>query len=674
MSAQKGIETGTVQRAKASGHAHVTQVAGDYEEHHHQYVRGWDYLGSTRVDSHELDRLKHTFVDAPGASGQGQVAEAVRLLRRPDRRCNVLTLVGDAGSGRRTAALRVLREVGVAKERIRWLMLDWDRPRIDQIPHTKGHGFVLDLTGYRSLAEDFYTGLADYQREAAAAEAVLIILAVPETWAPGPLSTVPSVRLSRPAAKDVAEAHLRHLAPERLDWLVKAPLGNLLTESAHPSDAARLATLVTEAQGDAPESIEEEFTEWKAHLRDWFERHCGPEDLRERALLIATALLEGVPADIVMRAADQLFVKVKGVLPPGGALAGQDLDGRLNAIGACQVGEGISLDAKRHGLAEAVLKHVWQQRPPLRQALLEWASDISAPQGVAVQHLQRIAGSLARMSLLPGGTTVQSVASGWIETGRTAHRRLAVEILEAMALHPVTGVGVRKQLYDWAHQKNTSEALATAVAEICSGRLGETYPRVAMTRLRLLATRPDGRGREAAADAVRILAGAAEKRVLVLSEIVAWSESPDGIMRQAGAGTFLALTDITSDQLFPLPASEETSGTSTNTPAEHLFTRGWRAALLEPATADAAHDRLSAWLDSPKLSDDQVLPLAAAVLRGRLGRPRAAELLVGSSASTGLGQDRRRALLDQLLSEQATPATGLEQHIELVTQDASSAS
>ncbi|MFF3459692.1 hypothetical protein ACFYXH_36435 [Streptomyces sp. NPDC002730] len=657
MTGVEGTGTVPVQQAEASDHAQVTQVAGDYEEHHHRYVRGWEYLRSVSVDDGELDLVEHAFVDPPGPHGSGQVAHAASMLSRCYGRSHVLVLCGEAGTGRRTAALRALCQAGVPRKRISWLVLDWDRPRTEQIPHTAGHGFILDLTGYR-MHEDFYTGLADYQQQAQAAEAVLVILADPSGWNPGTLATVPTVHLARPSAVQVAEAHLRHLAAGRVDWLTNDPLDGLLAQAASASEGARLARLIAQVKGDDRSAVKQQFTDWHDHLEGWFEKHSAPGDLRERALLVAAALLEGVPADVVLGAADRLFSEVGGELPRGGALSGRDLDKRLEAICASPTGdEGISLEEKQRGLSEAVLKYVWRQRPQLRPVLLEWASQISAPNGVAVLHLRRITDCLVQLSLLPGGSTVRSVASKWIETGHEAHRQLAVEILETMALHPVTGVAVRKQLYSWAYHKTTSKQLTAAVAAICAGRLGQKYPRVALTRLRLLAARDDAQARDGVADAVRTLASDPEQRVLVLSEIVDWAESTDSTIHKAGASTFLALTDITSDTLLPLPAPQESADEAPDALAGQLFVRGWRAALREPTAAQEAHRHLAAWLDSSKLEDDQVLPLTAEVLRGYLGQAGAADLLVGSPGSSDLGRVRRKKVLDQLISEVASPGS-----------------
>ncbi|WP_318218765.1 hypothetical protein [Streptomyces sp. SCL15-6] len=647
-----------LQQAEASGNSQVTQVAGDYEEHHHRYVRGWEYLRGARVDDAEMDLVDNAFVDPPGPNGTGQVAAAASRLTRPYDRNQILVICAEAGAGRRTAALRVLRNAKVPRDKILWLLLDWDQPRTEQIPYTENHGFVLDLTGYRTLTEDFYTGLADYQKDAEANSAFLVILADPGAWNPGTLTAAPSVPLVRPPAPQVAKAHLAYLSAGREDWLNSPPLDTLLAPAAPAADAAHLARLIARAKGNDRAAVKEEFTDWHDHLENWFDKHSQEGDLRERALLLAAALLEGVPADVVLAAADRLFTEVGGQLPPGGALAGRDLGKRLESIHARQVaGEGISLEAEQHGLPAAVLKYVWQQRPQLRPVLLEWASQISAPNGIAVRHLRRIADCLVQLSLLPGGATVRSVASTWIETDRIAHRQLAIEILETMALHPVTGVATRKQLYDWAHQKTTSKELIRAVGEICAGQLGRKYPRVALTRLRLLATRGDDDSLQAVTDAVRTLAAAPEQHTLVLSEIIGWAESADTKLRMAGTSTFLALAEVGDIHLL-LPGEQESADDLRARPTGQLFVRGWRAALQEPAIAEAAHARLASWLDSPALPDQQVLPLAGEVLRGYIGQAGAAAVLVGSSSSSDVGRSRRRRLLDQLILEHAATPSG----------------
>lgn len=121
------------QEADASENAVVKQVAGDYEEHHHRYVREWQYLKSATVDADEVRLVDRAYVHAEGesASGERQVARGVRLLKQTTDRHSVIVLTGPDGTGRRTTALRVLREAGVETKNLQSLVLDWDRPRTE---------------------------------------------------------------------------------------------------------------------------------------------------------------------------------------------------------------------------------------------------------------------------------------------------------------------------------------------------------------------------------------------------------------------------------------------------------------------------------------------------------------------------------------------------------------
>ncbi|MEU9034617.1 hypothetical protein AB0D45_06840 [Streptomyces sp. NPDC048352] len=646
---------GVHQEAEAAENARVTQVAGDYEEHHHRYVREWQYLRAVGIDTDEIALVEREYVHAEPVGGQeGQVARATRLLKRPVGQHSVAVLIGAAGSGRRTTALRVLRDVGVQGDNIRSLVLDWDRPRAEQIPSTPDHGFILDLSGYSTLPADFYQGLSSYQKDSAAGGAYLVILATAEAWRPSTLASVPRVDHVQPPAIEVARAHLRYAKSDRLEWLADGTeLAELLGSTTRPADAVRLARIVAEGTPGSAQDAKSEFENWQDHLTQWFNEHEGVEHLRDRALLIATALLEGLPAGVVMAAADKLFNLVQGVLPPGGPLAGPDLKVRLDNVGAKRVGDdGLSLSKDRHGLHEAVLTHVWSQRPPLREVLLRWASDITAQGGVAGKYRERVAEAITRLAVGPGGQAVLGIVKEWTAMDSPAHRRLAVGVLENTATHPGIGVAVRKYLYDTAKQKNLAETQATTVAEVCAGSLGRAFPRVALTRLRLLASRTDRRGTAAVAQAIRTLAEEPELRDLVVSEIVGWAEDEDAQVRQAGATAFLALTSLAGEDPIALALVGEPGAVDTAV-EDSLFVRGWRAAWRHDS--DSAVESLAAWLDSSAVPENQCLDIAEAVLKGTVGDAGVSNLLVGEAGvTTNAGIHRRRILLNRLLPS-ATP-------------------
>lgn len=667
--AAEHVEEQVRQEAEAAENAVITQVAGDYEEHHHRYVRGWEFLGTVDVDADEIRMVDHAYVHAEGESvvGDRQVARAVRQLKPPTGQHNVIVLTGSAGTGRRTTALRVLREVGVAPKNLKCFALDWDRPRTEQLPATPQYGFVLDLSDYSSLPEDFYQGLGGYQKEALTAGAYLVILATPTTWRPRNLANIPRIEHAAPPALSVARSHLKDLKAERMPWLddpTDTPgainLAKLMTSATSPDDAVWLAELIAEADDESQSAVKEEFEGWQGHLLTWFKNHDEPEHLRDRALLIATALLDGRPGEVVMAAADQLFKQVKGKLPPGGALAGPDLETRLEDIEADRTeDDGLSLSAVRHGLDEAVLSHVWVQRPHLRSELLRWASQITAPKGVAARHRAQVATALTHLATGPGGHAVLRIVDQWIASEVDAQRRLAAGVLESTATHPGIGVAVRKYLYDAAGQRNLSEALARTVAEVCAGRLGHEYPRVALTRLRILAGRADQRGAPAVAQAVRDLAAEPRLRPLVLSEIVGWAESDDLTIREAGTRAFLVLTELAGDTPLALALAEDLFAEDGPGLADHVFVRGWRATWRHEPLADAAKKSLATWLDSPSVPDDHAVDITVEVLNGSTIDARAADLLVGGSATTPEGRARRVKVFNRILppvAEQAPPS------------------
>ncbi|OSC52431.1 hypothetical protein B5181_38785, partial [Streptomyces sp. 4F] len=109
--------------------------------------------------------------------------------------------------------------------------------------------------------------------------------------------------------------------------------------------------------------------------------------------------------------------------------------------------------------------------------------------------------------------------------------------------------------------------------------MGRSYPRVALTRLRLLASRGDRRGADAVARAVRTLAAEGELTSLVLGEIVAWAEDDDAVIQQAGATAFLALTSLKDENAIGRSlATTRTDKEGAAGVEDTLFVRGWRAA------------------------------------------------------------------------------------------------
>ncbi|MBR8642148.1 hypothetical protein KEF29_29565 [Streptomyces tuirus] len=124
------------------------------------------------------------------------------------------------------------------------------------------------------------------------------------------------------------------------------------------------------------------------------------------------------------------------------------------------------------------------------------------------------------------------------------------------------------------------------------------------------------------------------------------------MIRQAGACSFLALTDLSSppgETPLALALANELIADKETGLEDQLFVRGWRATWHHEPTADQALASLAAWLESPAVPEEHAVDIAVAVLAGRLRDARVSELLVGQSSPTGPGRARRIAVLSRLL-------------------------
>lgn len=638
--------------AHATDYGSIVQVGGDYlhEEHVHTYTRGWQFLRAVPADPGELDFAQHAYA-VGDEDRRERISMAQRLLHADGSTGRgVLVLLGEPGTGRRTTALHLLASFDLPSERICELALDWEQPRLEQVPRTPGHGFVLDLSAYSELPESIYGELAAFDREARAAGCVLLLLVTGRAWRPG-ADPVPVLALSRVSARDVAQAHLDYSAAERTAWLTGEDFLSVLPAEAPPAQGARLARIITRVdvlnEQRARELARDQFTDWHTLLIEWFRRHGDVEHLPARALLISAALLNRQPAVVVLDAADELYQSVRGPLLPGGALGGPDIDVRIEEINAVVRDDALVLDDQYHELDRAVLAHVWRQRPQLRADLLEWASAITAQRGVAEDHVRQVARALTSLALGPGGRQVLPVITGWVENGTAAHQRLAQEILADLADSPALGVDIRDLLYDWATHKRASDQQRLAVAHLCAGTLGRKYPRIALTRLRHLAARDDPRIATALQQAIRTLADNPELRDLVVREIVGWTRSSEQATRSAGAIAFLALVEPSDHAAASEPGAEpEPSGDSE---PDDLLIEGWRAATGDPATADRAHSLLTRLLDAPEEELGSIVQIAEAVFRERLGHQGVAPLLAAPDGISALSPGRRQ-VIERLLN------------------------
>ncbi|MEV5704485.1 hypothetical protein [Actinoallomurus sp. NPDC052274] len=341
-------------------------------------------------------------------------------------------------------------------------------------------------------------------------------------------------------------------------------------------------------------------------------------DLRERVRLIAVAMVETAPEQAAYQAATTLAEKLGLPTEEGHGLAGAGTRClRDGAETSCD--DGIVRFVKP-AFAESVLDYVARTYPEAWQQVREWTVEL--PQRLsgdpnAPSVLARLARTVSELAARRDDLDLlRRAAEAWSAT--SGLRPLAVEVLGmAAAVDTALGRGARQWMYDSAYHRRGAAATLTAVAEACA-KYGTVYPENALTRLRHLAAVEHETVRSAVRQAVTDLAGDDRMRTRVLDGLGIWLQGTKG--RPVGCEAFLDVVQTRDDQDH-LAVIGEAARRSRSRLAEAL-SKGWRAALVEPATTDRARTLIAAWLDDALTS----------LQTGDADRPRTVVRVLGHAA------------------------------------------
>ncbi|MFE2102180.1 hypothetical protein, partial [Streptomyces sp. NPDC059468] len=370
----------------------------------------------------DLEVVSQAWVDTSHDGGAVMTAgEAVALLTSDGPALAVIA--GPAGFGKRTAAIRALWQVSQTERNaerqplsLKAISPDWDKAEAREIsclPEESGTGYLLDVSAEISSWDkptDVAQALVAHGEKLRRIGSYLVVITDEHSWpeeASGALGRVVVRAKNRPAPHRVAERHLEFLyrKPERLRWLntathagSKNPLGeaaHLLSESSAPSVAARLASELAQAE-DSAEGLKtalSAFQQWRTEVVNVFKETTAGD----RALLVAALFLSGSEATAIQDASRRLLGKEpeKDVEV---ILTGPDLSTRLGGIGARVTGRHADL-GHRPGYAQAVLNHLWQQRPDIHEHLLKWLDGITAPGGPGARRLTAISDLLVELAI-----------------------------------------------------------------------------------------------------------------------------------------------------------------------------------------------------------------------------------------------------------------------------------
>ncbi|WP_239568195.1 hypothetical protein [Streptomyces sp. G44] len=434
-----------------------------------------------------------------------------------------LFLAGRPGSGRRTAALNLLRMSCGEGAQLRALdsVTELDRW---QPTDASARGYLMDgLFPSRPLGP----GVLGHVRSLLEKTRSRMVIVLPDDAAllrrlEEDLHVRPTVCVPPPPVM-VFGSYLEAVVPEQRERerLLSAlnprhDLGDLLVPELVPVEVVELVMAIVAADGD-PNALRD----LGARLSHRVEREVPHliaelcEDPDALAFLLAACVYEGLDHRLVREEADRLLklsdgrlaAVLSGTSPQGVEQAERpnpdfvfrrSLTELLHAIRAVRRTREIRTEGAyahsvegvvfvRHRQAEAVLKYVWREYGQLSELLVEWLRDVHRS-----SELTRPVGRLmGKAAMWGGGRRALRHIQALAESERTTSRLIAATALGIAAEDPVLVAEVRYRLQRWSVAAGFR--LRTTVAYACGAEFGLSRPDLALQLLHTLLSGVRGR-------------------------------------------------------------------------------------------------------------------------------------------------------------------------------------
>ena len=453
-----------------------------------------------------LVRLNRQFVEPPGY-------EQARALLS-DYGCAVL--IGEPGIGMRAAGQVLLSRLGGPDAIIQDESGIPDTPRdliLDSDQVTEGDLILLDPADaeQEDLARIMHR-LPSYQAELRKRGAYLVVVLDAERdHLVRPELRPLMARIRRPSGLDVVRRHLQVAGIACTETQLRSaglrsrldtdPIGEL-------AELVRLIGAARENLGDTAgfdawlaeslDALDELGNKVAAHVR---EHRAGPQ----RALLLATAMLDGAPPDQVQYAAAELAAATAQPDDERPALERDDLAQRLAELKIVVDPTGRTRFAAL-GYAGAVRQHFWDNFPELRPSFCRWARRVAVSADVGARYRSDFVTHYADQALRTNRPDdIVTLVEAWIKPGSDRSRSLpaAAVALERGLGHRRHGPRFRRLVYDWSTRLPRLDAGAAHLAvALCADMIASTHPSQALVRLHHFVRRQTDDVRAAAEDAL----------------------------------------------------------------------------------------------------------------------------------------------------------------------------
>jgi len=495
------------------------------------------------------------------------------------KKFGAVILRGQPGSGRRTAALRLLLNL-CEPGRLHDLTPAWEQPRVSLLPPVQPeHGYVLDMTEAteKSPENEFGTRLLDRVRQNGI---YLVVITTDEAWSGRWIGSAwaAEVRFESPGAYQLIACQLRASGAEnRVSLLNAEDFTQIWRSRPKAEDARRLAQLIADPANRTAEQILAEYGDW----RDWINQSL-PSELDPRVLMWSCAFCDGGTRKSVLKMAEDLRKHLGEARIHKGILLDPPSSKRLEAANIKASGERVRLSPGQHGLARAVCRHLWDEYEGQREILTGWLKEQITT--LPLPDARRVVRAMLDLVVRYRD---DKLLTGLRDTLTGERRPLAVYAFSRAVLDPRYGAHVRSRLYTWL-KRAPSQGLIDVVAEVCGGQFGLQEPDMALTRLRLAAQKSQPGSRELG-EAFAILA--AHHPGKVLAAIDGWLSTPSWM--RAGINAFLGLASFYEGARVLCEKAASFDGPV----AETTVIRWFRLALGDPSSHEGALSVMTLWGD-----------------------------------------------------------------------------
>ncbi|WP_158715289.1 hypothetical protein [Kitasatospora phosalacinea] len=522
-------------------------------------------------------------------------AEQWKAAHEAAAESGVVVLNAPAGTGRRTQALRLLRDLGV--RRLEELVPEWSKVSTGPLPKDGGCGFVLDLSSPSGAFEDrFADRLAAHGRELRAMDSCLVVLTTPDDW-DGKLADGTAgftVWPESPDARPLVRAELRARgASDRVNWLDEAALKAVWSGNPPVGEVRRLADLVAKAanRDELAEKVGE-FTNWPTVVDGLLQKGeaAGPDAvLAIRATVWAGALLDGARRSSVLRAGDMLQERLGRERSPIQVLSDATGASRLRAAGLESDGERVHHATRNPGLAMAILRNLCTEFPNQQDEIRGWAVAVVSDRNIPEADARIAARTLRNLAVERRDRAVLDA----LAEAPPSRRPLTVETFTEAAGDPEIGRYLQARLLQWVSNSRTDENKVDMAIELCGGAWGQRHPLLALTRLNKAAGRKERElGTEQVRRAFRNLVTARPEEVR--TALRQWLKDPkvwsDPKLERQVLASFLAV--ISSDEGADLVLAE-----ARDPAARALVVKAWQGLLTLEDGEEPGLDQLRRWSD-----------------------------------------------------------------------------